>query len=89
MLSNNIVRDNNGKLCFAGHPVAALAEKYGTPLYLFDEERIRSNCRMYKAAFLAEFGPKSLPLYAGKAAAFKEMYRIMAQEGMGLDAVSV
>ena len=88
MLSDNIRRDGNGTLRFAGHSVTELAAKYGTPLYLFDEERIRANCRMYKEAFRKHFGPGSLPLYASKAAAFKEMFRIMAGEGMGVDAVS-
>ena len=89
MLSDNISRRENGELLFAGHSGAALAKKYGTPLYLFDEERIRDNCRMYKDAFFTHFGAGSVPYYAGKAAAFKEMYRIMAEEGMGIDAVSV
>ena len=89
MLSDNISRSEAGTLRFAGHSVEELAGKYGTPLYLFDEERIRANCRMYKEAFRKHFGPESLPLYAGKAAAFKEMYRIMAEEGMGIDAVSL
>ena len=89
MLSDNISRRENGELLFAGHSAAALAKKYGTPLYLFDEERIRDNCRMYKDAFFTHFGAGSVPYYAGKAAAFKEMYRIMAEEGMGIDAVSV
>lgn len=88
MLSDNISRDPDGTLRFAGHSVKELAAKYGTPLYLFDEERIRRNCRMYKEAFRTHFDAGSMPLYASKAAAFKEMYRIMADEGMGVDAVS-
>ena len=88
MLSDNISRSNEGTLLFAGRSVTELAAKYGTPLYLMDEERIRRNCRMYLDAFRKHFGSDSLPLYAGKAAAFKEMYRIMSQEGMGVDAVS-
>ena len=88
MLSTNITRRADGQLCFAGHAVSDLAARYGTPLYLMDEERIRANCRMYLDAFREHFPPGSLPLYAGKAASFKEMYRIMAQEGMGVDAVS-
>ena len=89
MLSSNIARDERGVVRFAGHSVDALAERYGTPLYLMDEEHIRANCRMYKNAFLAGFGDDTGVLYAGKAAAFKEIYRIMAQEGIGVDAVSV
>ena len=88
MLTDNISRDENGALLFAGQSVSALADRYGTPLYLMDEDRIRANCRMYTEAFRADFGPDSLPLYAGKAASFRQMYRIMAEEGMGVDAVS-
>ena len=89
MLCENIKRDENGRLCFADHRVSALAEQYGTPLYLMDEERIRSNCRLYLHAFRECFGTKALPLYAGKANCFKQIYRIMQQEGMGVDAVSL
>ena len=46
MLSDNITRDENGVLRFAGQSVPDLAGEYGTPLYLMDEERIRLNCRM-------------------------------------------
>ena len=88
MLSDNITRDAAGVLHFAGQSVPALAERYGTPLYLMDEARIRYNCRMYRRAFRDSFGGESLPLYAGKAASFKQIYRIMDQEGMGVDAVS-
>ena len=88
MLSSNITRDADGTLRFAGQSVPALAEEYGTPLYLMDEERIRANCRMYKSAMRESFGENALPLYASKACAFKQMYRIMAEEGMGVDTVS-
>ena len=87
MISDNISRSGS-RLTFAGHDVASLAEKYGTPLYLMDEVRIRRNCRMYLQAFRSSFGGDSLPLYASKAASFKQMYRIMAQEGLGVDTVS-
>ena len=88
MISENITRDGRGALCFAGQSIEKLAEQYGTPLYLMDEQRIRDNCRMYKRALADGFGSAALPLYAGKACAFKAMYRIMAEEGMGVDAVS-
>ena len=88
MLSDNISRDEKGVLHFAGRSVPALAEQYGTPLYLMDEERIRYNMRMYKRAFAESFRPGSLPLYASKAASFKAIYRIAKEEGMGVDCVS-
>ena len=89
MISDNIQRESDGVLTFAGHRIPNLAEQYGTPLYLMDEQRIRHNCRLYLEPFRECFGPRALPLYAGKAASFKQMYRIMKEEGMGVDAVSV
>ena len=89
MIADNITRDENGRLFFAGQDVQDLADRYGTPLYLMDEERIRANCRLYREAFRSAFGEKARPLYAGKAASFKQIYRIAAQEGMAIDAVSV
>ena len=88
MLSSNLTRGADGALLFAGQNVCDLADRYGTPLYLMDEERIRENCRMYQNAFRSAFGDAALPLYAGKACSFKQMYRIAAEEGMGIDAVS-
>ena len=88
MLSDNIGRTPEGVLTIAGQEVTRLAAEYGTPLYLMDEQRIRSNCRMYLKAFRENFPEDSLPLYASKAASFKQIYRIMAEEGMGVDVVS-
>ena len=50
MLHKNIGINERGRLTFAGCDVVALAEKYGTPLMLLDEDRIRENIRVYKAA---------------------------------------
>ena len=88
MLSGNISRNSGGALCFAGHDTAKLAGKYGTPLYLMDEGRIRDNCRMYLHAFKDAFGERGKVLYASKAASFKRMYEIVAEEGLSADVVS-
>lgn len=88
MLSDNIERNSDGSLSFAGQRVPDLAARYGTPLYLMDEERIRYNCRMYTQTFRECFCGNALPIYAGKASAFKQIYRIVHEEGMGIDAVS-
>ena len=78
----------NGHLHFAQQDTVALAQQYGTPLYLLDEDYIRHQCRVYKAAFAKHFGPTSRPLYASKANSFRRMYEIMTEEGMGIDVVS-
>ena len=88
MLSGNIERGADGALRFAGFDIRGLAKKHGTPLYLMDEARIRQNCRMYTKAFQEHFGEKGRILYASTAASFKQMSRIAAQEGIGVDAVS-
>ena len=85
---DNISVNSKGRLTFAGHDTVDLAEKYGTPLYLMDEERIRKNIRIYTEAFRKYFGPGSLPLFASKACSFKQMYRIAKDEGIGIDVVS-
>ena len=87
-LCENITVNHEGHLCFAGRDTAELAAEFKTPLYLMDEERIRHNCRVYKEAVAKHFRPGSRPLYASKAASFKEIYRIMNEEGMGVDVVS-
>ncbi|MBO5556686.1 MAG: diaminopimelate decarboxylase [Oscillospiraceae bacterium] len=88
MISDNITRDGEGRLSFAGQRLDQLAKQYGTPLYLMDEQRIRANCRMYRRAFQSCFGENGKVLYASKAAAFKQLYRIVAEEGLWVDTVS-
>lgn len=84
----NLNVDENGRLLFAGYDTVDLAKKYKTPLYLLDEVRVRHNCRVYLRAFHKYFKEGSLPLYASKANSFKQIYRIMSEEGMGIDTVS-
>lgn len=79
---------NEGVLYFAGMDVVSLAKKYGTPLYILDENKIRENCNIYKKAFEDNFSDDSMPLYASKANCFKYLYKIMKDENMGIDVVS-
>lgn len=84
----NIGVNEEGHLTFAGQDTPALAGQYGTPLYLMDEDRIRENMRVYKKAFAENFPDGSEPLFASKANSFAQIYRIAAEEGMGIDVVS-
>lgn len=88
MIHSNISVLENGHLAFSGVDTVALANEYGTPLYLSDENRIRENCRKYKNAVEKYFGSESLPLYASKALCYRDIYRIIAGEGLGIDVVS-
>lgn len=85
---DNLGVNSAGRLTFAGQDTASLAAQYGTPLYLMDEDRVRRNCRVYREAMRAHFGGGSIPLYASKANSFAQIYRIMAEEGLGVDVVS-
>lgn len=88
MICENLLRNESGELCFAGMPLSDLADKYGTPLYLYDEARIRHNCRTYLEAVREGFGDDARVMYASKAASFKQLYRIIKEEGLGVDVVS-
>ena len=88
MVCNNIGINEAGHLTFAGQDTVDLAATYGTPAYLMDEDRIRYNCRIYMDAMKEALGEGSYPLFASKAACFKRVYEIMAEEGMAIDLVS-
>ena len=88
MLHDNISINAAGHLAFAGQDTIDLCSKYGTPLMLIDEDRIRANARTYIRAMQKHFTPDSHPLLASKALCFKGIYKIAAQEGMYTDIVS-
>ncbi len=88
MICDNLKISKDGHLLFAGQDTVELAKKYGTPVYLMDEDKIREKCRAYKNAFMKYFDERAIPLYASKANSFKRIYEIMTEEGMGIDVVS-
>ena len=87
-LYENLSVNSEGHLTVAGRDVAELTAQFGTPLMLMDENMIRQRCRTYIAAMKESFPEGSLPLYASKALSCKVMYRIMAEEEMGVDVSS-
>ena len=89
MLHDNLSINERGHLAFGGVDTVTMAEKYGTPLYLLDEDRVRKNCRVYLSAMKEYFGGESGPLLASKALSFKGIYRIAKEEGMRTDLVSI
>ncbi len=76
----------DGVLHIGGCSASSLAERYGTPLYVLDEEHIRRMCRAYMQA--TSDGGVQKVLYASKAYCAKGIYKIMAEEGLGADVVS-
>ncbi len=89
MLYDNLSVSDHGHLLFAGQDTVELAKTYGTALLVMDENRIRSRCREYQRAMAAYLPAGSRPLYASKALSIKQIYRIMDEENMGVDVVSV
>ncbi len=88
MISESIGVSANGNLTFGGADCVELAEQFGTPLYVFDENLIRKTCREFKSSIDNFYGGNGLVLYASKAFSCKEMYRIVESEGLGCDVVS-
>ncbi|PWM39855.1 MAG: diaminopimelate decarboxylase [Clostridiales bacterium] len=80
--------NREGHLTIGGADTVALAKEYGTPLYVMDEGMIRDNCRRYRRAIDEFYGGRGIAAYASKAFSCKEIYRIVQQEGMGVDVVS-
>lgn len=74
-------------LHIGGVNTLSLAEKYKTPLYIYDEELIRNKCKEYIKGFKVNEN-KNKVAYAGKAFLTKYMCKLIAQEGLCLDVVS-
>ena len=88
-VSENLSVNEKGHLTAGGIDTVELAKKYGTPLYVMDEQLIRKSCRSFKSSIDKFYGGNGLVCYASKAFCCKEMCRIMKEEGIGLDVVSI
>nr|CEL21695.1 Diaminopimelate decarboxylase [Kibdelosporangium sp. MJ126-NF4] len=80
----NATRGEDGAVRVAGVDVRELAEQYGTPLFVMDEDDFRSRCRDHAQAF----GDPTLVHYASKAFLSVEIARWVDQEGLSLDVCS-
>ena len=78
--------NEKGNLEIGGCDLVDLANEYGTPLYIYDEETIRSMTKSYKDAF-KEYKNMRM-MFASKAFMTKTMCKIMQQESFGLDLCS-
>ena len=65
-----------------------LAQRFGTPLYVFDTGIIRARCRELRETFLDRW-ENTRVRYAGKAFLIRAMAKLIADEGLGLDVVSL
>ncbi|HML36059.1 MAG TPA: diaminopimelate decarboxylase [Bacillota bacterium] len=77
----------NSNFHFSGVDTVALAQKYGTPLYVMSEDIIREKIGVIKKSFLEKY-PNTRAFYASKAFLSLGMCKILKDEGLGVDAVS-
>lgn len=82
LLPDNSSVGSNGQLVIGGCDVLELAAEFGTPLFVYDEEHLRTRCRQTFDAF----GESAV--YASKAFLCKAMARLAAEEGLGIDVAS-
>ncbi|WP_033279520.1 diaminopimelate decarboxylase [Streptomyces sp. NRRL F-525] len=72
-----------GDLTVGGVSLAEAADRFGTPVYVLDEQEIRDRCRTYRTAF-----PDADVVYAAKAFLCRAMAHWVREEGLGLDVCS-
>ena len=78
--SSNVNRSDDGELVVAGVAASRLAEEFGTPAYVVDEDDFRARCQAWLDAF-----PGADVYYAGKAFLTTAIARWVAEEGLRLD----
>lgn len=81
------MKTEENSLVVGGMKATKLVEKYGTPLYVMDEEFLRNNCREYYSSFKCGSRGNKVA-YAGKAFLTLAMCNLINEEGLYLDVVS-
>jgi len=84
MLKAHFGINESGHLMIGGMSSVELAERFGTPLYVVDEQRIRENYRRFHRAF-AERWPSVMICYAFKANSNLAICKILQGEGAGAE----
>jgi diaminopimelate decarboxylase len=79
--------NERGRLEVGGCDVVELAERFGTPTYIYAEDDMRARARAYIEAFSARTDDFEV-IYASKALAITAVYRLMHEEGLSIDVAS-
>ncbi|OII65154.1 diaminopimelate decarboxylase [Streptomyces sp. CC53] len=82
--ARTVRRAETGVVTVGGLDVASLAEEFGTPAYVLDEDDFRARCRAWADAF----GKDADVFYAGKAFLSRAVVRWLREEGLNLDVCS-
>ncbi len=86
--ARGVQRAGDGELTVAGIGAKQLAQEFGTPAYVLDEDDFRTRARDFVTAFdraFADLCGGADVYYAGKAFLCTEVARWVAQEGLHLD----
>jgi diaminopimelate decarboxylase len=79
LLPRSATVGTDGRTTVGGVDLVELADRFGTPLYVYDEVDLRERCRAYARNFGANAA------YASKAFLCVAMARLVAEEGLSLD----
>ena len=79
--------NKSDRLSIGGCDLRELAETFGTPLYIYDEETIRTMCRNFLDEFKLAYKNTRIE-YSTKAFSNLSIIRIMEQEGLDIDVVT-
>lgn len=88
---HHATRRDDGVIEVAGVSLTDLAERFGTPAYVLDEDDVRERARAYREAFTSAFeaiGTHADVYYAGKAFLSSHVARWVTEEGLRLDVCS-
>jgi diaminopimelate decarboxylase len=78
------LENRNGRLWMDGHDLTVLAEKRGTPLYVYSMRRIVETARRMRQAFEAQH-PRVTIAYASKALSAIKVLRHVKAEGLSIE----
>lgn len=84
VLPSSATTNDQNHLVIGGCDCVDLAEEFGTPLFVYDENMVREKCREFRQAFLARSEATEV-IYAGKAFMCLAMCRTVQEEGLSLE----
>ncbi|MBE9566545.1 MAG: diaminopimelate decarboxylase [Proteobacteria bacterium] len=87
MLLGTQAINGEGRLEIGGCDAVELARRFGTPLYVVDEQYLRETCREFRSAFESRY-PNSHISFSSKAFTTMAICRIVEAEGLGVDVSS-
>ena len=80
LLPDNATIDGSGDLSIGGVSVREIAERFGTPVFVYDEDHLRARCHEAVSAF-----GRDAVIYASKAFLCTAMAKLVHDEGLLID----